>query len=163
MLNQKIRDRELSKYYLAVVHGRLSPPEGRLEHILLKDEQKKQVSICRRPVPGGRTAVTAYRTLAVRDNLSLIACDLITGRTHQIRAQCAAAGHPLLGDSKYGRSRDARERRFQALCAYRLVFRFTTDAGPLQYLNGRAFQIGEVDFVRTYFPGMQIPDADPLG
>ena len=63
------------------------------------------------PVPGGKTAVTLYKTLAVENGLSLVECDLITGRTHQIRAQFAAAGHPLLGDGKYGRERDNKQVR----------------------------------------------------
>ena len=153
VMNQKIRDRELSKYYLCVVRGRMSPPEGRLESYLWKDEEKNQVKVLSRPAPGARTAVTLYRTLAVRDGLSLVECDLITGRTHQIRAQFAAAGHPLLGDGKYGSERDNRKygRRRQALYSYKLAFRFTTEAGPLECLNGRCFQVPEVDFVREYF------------
>ena len=96
---------------------------------------KAQVRVFDRPVPGGKTAVTVYRTLDARDGLSLVECDLITGRTHQIRAQFAAAGHPLLGDGKYGRERDGR--KFQALYSYKLRFDFTTDAGCLAHLNGR--------------------------
>ena len=103
IMNQKIKDRELEKYYLCVVHGTMSPREGKLESFLLKDEGKKQVSVHKKPVPGGKTAVTLYKTLAVGKRLSLVECELITGRTHQIRAQFAAAGHPLLGDGKYGR------------------------------------------------------------
>ena len=154
VMNQKIKDRELEKYYLAVIHGRMSPPEGKLESFLVKDEVKKQVSVHDRPMPGGKTAVTLYRTLAGAGGLSLVECELITGRTHQIRAQFAAAGHPLLGDGKYGRERDNKkfDRKFQALYSYKLAFRFTTDAGSLEYLNGKVFTVKEVDFVQTYFP-----------
>ena len=105
VMNQKIRDRELKKYYLCIVHGTLPRPAGRLEGYILKDEAKKQVTVSRRPRPGAKTAVTLYETLAVRNGLSLVRCQLITGRTHQIRAQFAAAGHPLLGDGKYGSER----------------------------------------------------------
>ena len=94
--------------------------------------------------------MTLYRTLKVRDGLSLVECDLITGRTHQIRAQFAAAGHPLLGDGKYGRERDGR--KYQALYSYKLRFDFTTDAGPLSRLNGREWTVEDVDFVEEYFP-----------
>ena len=154
VLNQKIKDRELEKYYLAVIHGRMTPPEGKLESFLVKDEVKKQVSVHDRPISGGKTAVTLYRTLANADSLSLVECELITGRTHQIRAQFAAAGHPLLGDGKYGRERDNNKygRKFQALYSYKLAFHFTTDAGSLEYLNGKVFTVKEVDFVQTYFP-----------
>ncbi len=81
-------------------------------------------------------------------------CELLTGRTHQIRAQFAAAGHPLLGDGKYGRERDNKRygRAFQALYSYKLEFTFPTDAGMLEYLRGRVFTVDHVDFVEAYFP-----------
>ena len=131
----------------------MSPAQGRLEGYLFKDEVKKQVYVRTRPEPGAKTAVTDYRTLGVRDGLSLVECDLITGRTHQIRAQFAAAGHPLIGDGKYGSERENRRygRRGQALYSYKLAFHFTTQAGPLEHLNGRTFQVEDVDFVKEYF------------
>ena len=154
IMNQKIKDREIEKYYLCAVHGRMDPPEGRLEGYLSKDESKNQVTVHKTPVPGGRTAVTLYKTLKVQNGLSLVECELITGRTHQIRAQFAAAGHPLLGDGKYGRNRDNKryDRKFQALWSYKLVFSFTTDAGVLEPLNGKSWQVEQVDFVEEYFP-----------
>ena len=154
VMNQKIRDREIEKYYLCAVHGRLRPPQGRLEGFLSKDADKNQVTVHRAPVPGGRTALTRYRTLQVKDGLSLVECELITGRTHQIRAQFAAAGHPLLGDGKYGRgdvNRRYGETR-QALYSYKLAFSFPTDAGALNYLRGRVFTVAEVPFRGKYFP-----------
>ena len=154
-MNQKIRDRELKKYYLCIVHGTLPRPAGRLEGYILKDEAKKQVTVSSRPRPGAKTAVTLYETLAVRNGLSLVRCQLITGRTHQIRAQFAAAGHPLLGDGKYGRARENKKygrTGGQALCSYQLAFRFTTDAGCLAGLNGRVWTVDQVDFVTDYFP-----------
>lgn len=150
VMNQKIRDRELQKLYLCVVHGVMEPRDGRLKGYVLKDQDRAQVRVFDRPVPGGKTAVTVYRTLETRNGLSLVECDLITGRTHQIRAQFAAAGRPLLGDGKYGRERDGR--RFQALYSYKLKFQFTTDAGCLERLNGREWTVEDVDFVNEYFP-----------
>lgn len=154
ILNQKIKDREISKYYVAIIHGCMVPPEGKLESFLLKDETKKQVSVYRKPVPGGKTAVTFYRTLSVRNGLSLVECELFTGRTHQIRAQFSAAGHPLLGDGKYGRKFDGKKygRSFQALYSYKLSFQFSTEAGRLNYLNGKSFQVEQIDFLMEYFP-----------
>ena len=154
VMNQKIKDRELNKYYLCVVQGRMTPPKGKLEGFLFKDEVKKQVYVTDRPQPGAKTAVTLYRTLASEHGLSLVECDLITGRTHQIRAQFAAAGHPLIGDGKYGSERENRKygRHGQALYSYKLTFQFTTDAGALEGLNGRTFQVEDVEFVREFFP-----------
>ena len=86
VINQKIRDHELEKRYLCVTVGRPKVPEGRIEGFLLKDEAKKQVFFYRRPVPGGKTAVTLYKTLESRGGLSLVECRLLTGRTHQISA-----------------------------------------------------------------------------
>ncbi len=154
VMNQKIRDRELQKLYLCVVQGTIKPREGQLKGYILKDEDKAQVKVFDKPVPGGKTAVTLYKTLETRNGLSLVECDLITGRTHQIRAQFAAAGHPLLGDGKYGRERNNKrlDRKFQALYSYKLRFAFTTDAGCLEHLNGREWTVENVDFVAEYFP-----------
>lgn len=154
ILNQKIKDREIAKFYLAIIHGKMTPPQGKLEGFLLKDENKAQVKVFHKPVPGGKSAATLYKTLKVNRGLSLVECELLTGRTHQIRAQFAASGHPLLGDGKYGRERDNKQygRSFQALYSYKLEFTFPTDAGILEYLRGRVFTVENVDFVEEYFP-----------
>ena len=153
ILNQKIKDREIAKFYLAIIHGRMAPPQGKLEGFLLKDESRAQVKVFHKPVPGGKSAATLYKTLKVNRGLSLVECELLTGRTHQIRAQFAAAGHPLLGDGKYGSQREDRRygRRGQALYSYKLEFTFPTDAGLLEYLRGKVFTVENVDFVAEYF------------
>ena len=153
ILNQKIKEREIAKFYLAIIHGRMAPPQGKLEGFLLKDESRAQVKVFHKPVPGGKSAATLYKTLKVNRGLSLVECELLTGRTHQIRAQFAAAGHPLLGDGKYGRERDNKQygRSFQALYSYKLEFTFPTDAGLLEYLRGKVFTVENVDFVAEYF------------
>lgn len=154
ILNQKIADREVEKRYLCIIHGQIKPANGLLEDFLVKDEEKNQVFLRKHPVPGGRSAKTEYRTLVSNGKLSLMECRLITGRTHQIRAQFAGVGHALLGDGKYGRERDNKPygRSFQALYSYRLTFDFSTDAGMLSYLNGQNFTVETVDFVSEYFP-----------
>ena len=155
VLNQKIRDRELDKRYLCIVHGTPKPLEGKLEGYIFKDAAKNRVYVTKTPQPGSKTSVTLYKTLRSQNGLSLVECELITGRTHQIRAQMAAAGHPLLGDGKYGKLDKRFDRKFQALYSYKLTFSFTTDAGCLAYLDGKTFQVEDVDFVREYFPDRQ--------
>ncbi len=156
VMNQKIRDRELDKRYLAVVEGTPKPADGRLQGYLFKDAKKNRVFVTDKPQPGAKSCQTDYRVLASKGGLSLVECALITGRTHQIRAQFAHAGHPLLGDGKYGKLDKRFDRTFQALYSYKLTFRFTTDAEELSYLDGKSFQVAKVDFVEEYFPGYQI-------
>lgn len=154
IINEKIKAHELEKSYLCVTVGRPRPAEGRIEGFLLKDEAKKLVSFYRRPVPGGKTAVTLYKTLESRGELSLVECRLLTGRTHQIRASMAEIGCPLLGDGKYGNgavNKRYRETR-QALYSYKLHFALPTDAGLLNYLRGREFSVADVPFRGKYFP-----------
>ena len=106
------------------------------------------------PQTGAKSCQTNYKVLSSQNGLSLVECELITGRTHQIRAQFAHAGHPLLGDGKYGKLDKRFDRNYQALYSYRLTFTFTTDAGALAHLNGRSFQVEKVDFAQEYFPGV---------
>ncbi len=157
VMNQKIKDRELDKRYLAIVEGTPKPKEGSLKGYLFKDAKKNRVFVTDTPQPGSKTCQTNYRTLASANGLTLVECQLITGRTHQIRAQFAHAGHPLLGDGKYGKLDKRFDRNYQALYSYRLSFDFTTDAGGLAYLNGKSFQVDKVDFVEEYFPGVRLP------
>ena len=156
VMNQKIKDRELDKRYLAIVEGTPKPKDGSLKGYLFKDAKKNRVFVSDKPQPGAKICQTNYKTLASGNALSLVECELITGRTHQIRAQFAHAGHPLLGDGKYGKLDKKYDRNYQALYSYRLTFAFTTDAGALDYLNGRSFRVETVDFVEEYFPGIKI-------
>ena len=152
VMNQKIKDRELDKRYLAIVEGTPKPREGSLKGYLFKDAVKNRVFVTDTPKPGAKTCQTNYKVLDSRNGLSLVECELITGRTHQIRAQFAHAGHPLLGDGKYGKLDKRFDRTYQALYSYKLTFLFTTDAGSLSNLNGKSFQVEKVDFVEEYFP-----------
>ena len=156
VMNQKIKDRELDKRYLAIVEGTPKAKEGSLKGYLFKDEKKNRVFVTDKPQPGAKTCQTNYKVLASSNGLSLVECELITGRTHQIRAQFAHAGHPLLGDGKYGKLDKRFDRTYQALYSYKLTFTFTTEAGDLEYLNGKSFRVEEVDFVKEYFPNVKI-------
>lgn len=156
IMNDKIKNREIEKYYLCAVHGTPKPSSGTLTGYLFKDAKKNQVYVRHQPEPGAKLSQTKYQVLQSRDGLSLVECELLTGRTHQIRAQMADAGWPLLGDGKYGserRNKKYGETDGQALYSYRLIFKFTTDAGILNYLNEKEFSVLEtdIDFVKKYF------------
>ena len=156
VMHQKIKDRELDKRYLAIVEGTPKPREGRLKGYLFKDAKKNRVFVTDKPQDGAKSCQTNYKILTSRNGLSLVECELITGRTHQIRAQFAHAGHPLLGDGKYGKLDKKYDRNYQALYSYKLTFTFTTDAGGLAHLNGKSFRVDHVDFVVEYFPGFRV-------
>ncbi len=148
ILNQKVKDRELKKLYLCLIHGVMEPKAGTLRDYLLKDSSQNQVKVYSKQVKDSKTIITKYRTLKTNGKYSLLEVDLKTGRTHQIRAHMAFYGHPLAGDTKYGRNRDNKDNPFpyQALYSYKLIFEFTTDGGILQYLNGKSFEVAEVGF-----------------
>ena len=158
IMNDKIKNHELQKRYLCVVHGTPRPREAKITHFLRRDEAKKQVEVFSRPMPGAKTAQTIYKVLASRDGLSLVECTLLTGRTHQIRAQMAAIGHPLLGDGKYGTNAQNKPygETHQLLYSYKLTFAFQGESGALVPLRGRTFTVRDVPFVRKYFPDYRI-------
>ncbi len=152
ILCDKIKERELDKRYLAVVHGVPKQKTALLSGYLEKDEEKNRVYMLKNRNGDAKTVKTKYTVLDSKDGLSLLEIELITGRTHQIRAHMAAIGHPLLGEGKYSRSND-KKAGFdkQALYSYSLKFDFKTDAGILNYLNGKRFTVNEVWFADRIF------------
>lgn len=155
ILNEKIKAREIEKQYLCIVHGNMEEPSGTLKAWLRKDCAANQVTVYDHPIPEGRTILTKYRVLKEHGLFSLLEVDLLTGRTHQIRAHLAHEGHPLLGDTKYGHGREDRKLgyRFQALYSYRVTFAFGTDAGPLGYLKGKSFEAPGIPFRDAFLAG----------
>ena len=142
-MNEKIRNDEVQKCYDCVVHGRMPKREDTLYGYLKKNSADNLVSVIDEEKPGWKKIITKYRVLAEKNGLSLLEVELVTGRTHQIRAHMAHIGHPLLGDGKYGINRRDRERgyKYQALYAWRLAFRFASSEGVLGYLNGKSFEV----------------------
>lgn len=152
ILNEKIKNRELTKKYLCIVIGKPDKEEALLTAYLQKDSESNQVTITDKKTSENLTIKTKYKVLDSFGKLSLLEVDLLTGRTHQIRAHMAHIGHPLLGDGKYGINRINKEFGFkmQALYSYKLRFDFVKDAGKLNYLNKKEFTVQTVPFLAQY-------------
>lgn len=140
-LTSAIKNRSIEKRYLCVTFGRPQPPAALLHDYLLKDAERGIVKIVSSPAAGAKEVITGYETLAVSGRLALLEVELITGRTHQIRAHLAHIGCPILGDSKYGNNAANRELRFkyQALCAWELRFPARIADPRFARLSGRVF------------------------
>ncbi len=152
ILCNKIKSRELDKRYLAVVHGVPKQKSALLEGYLEKNELENRVYMCKTHKEGAKSVKTKYRVLGSKNGLSLLEIELLTGRTHQIRAHMSAIGHPLLGEGKYSKSND-KKAGFdkQALYSYSLKFDFKSDAGILNYLSGKKFTVDNVWFAEQLF------------
>ena len=154
ILNAQMKERNLKKTYLCVVHGVMERKHGTLEGWLLKDEKKNKVKIFKKNVPGSKEIRTRYSVIEndYQNDLSLVEVDLLTGRTHQIRAHFASIGHPLLGDGKYGTNELNKKLGYkkQFLYSYKLKFELDENAGMLSYLNGKVFTAEDVWFVKEF-------------
>lgn len=141
-LTEGFKARRFKKYYLAEVYGTFREKSGVLSDYLVKDADNAEVKIYKTQVSGAVTVKTAYRVLAESENTSLLEIELITGRTHQIRAHLAHYGHFVIGDGKYGKEKINRAlgESMQRLTAYRLQFVFGKDSA-LAYLNGKTLEI----------------------
>ena len=155
-LNEKMKLRELHKYYLCVTVGTPKEKSAILGGYLVKDEKSNTVTVSKKASEGAKSIKTKYRVLESIDGLSLVEIELLTGRTHQIRAHMASIGCPLLGDGKYGRNRDNKKfggYKKQMLYSYKLKFDFTTDAGKLAYLDQKEFEVQDVWFKEEFYAG----------
>ena len=147
VMNEKIKNDEISKFYYCVVHGKMPKKADTLTGFLLKDSDKNQVKIFDKQVKGSKNIITKYKVVSEKNGMSLLEIELVTGRTHQIRAHMSYIGHPLLGDGKYGINKDDRAKgyKYQALYAYRLRFDFDDDNGALGYLKGKEVKLKKDD------------------
>lgn len=153
IMNQKVHDRELVKLYLCVASGKLEKDADLMTAYLEKKSDENIVVVSNKKTPENRTIKTKYRVIDKCSEFTLAEVDLLTGRTHQIRAHFAYIGHPLLGDGKYGSNKINKQWGYktQALYSYKLRFEFTTDAGILEYLDNREFEVKKVWFVEKYY------------
>lgn len=147
VINEKIKSREIKKFYLCLVQGRLDKKADTLKGYLVKNTDQNRVYIHDTPQKDGKSIATKYRVLREDKLTSLVEVELLTGRTHQIRAHFASIGHPLAGDGKYGTNEFNKKvgMKTQALYSYKLKFAFS-DENHLSYLNGKSFEVENVDF-----------------
>ena len=157
VMNEKIRQDELQKRYLCLVHGTPTPRQATLRGWLWKNSAENMVTVSDTKKNGYKEIITKYRVLESKRGESLLEVELVTGRTHQIRAHLSHVGHPLVGDGKYGVNRNDRERgfKYQALYAYQLGFRFEDVDNVLGYLNGKTFSLDRdsIWFVKDFEKG----------
>ncbi|MFZ5988808.1 MAG: RluA family pseudouridine synthase [Bacillota bacterium] len=146
---RKIKTGEIKKYYQCMVKGRMNQKEGLLKAFLEKDENKSRVFIKDTRTKKSVEILTKYKVLSYEEiegsdeGISVLEVELLTGRTHQIRAHFAYIGHPIAGDGKYGSNSFNRLLgiKYQALWAYKLKFDFDRDSGILNYLKGKEFKV----------------------
>ena len=146
-MNEHIKNDEVKKFYLCVCEGKFAKKSDTLIGFLIKDEVNNKVRIFTEPKADAKKVVTYYRVLEEKGNLSLVEVQLLTGRSHQIRAHLASIGNPVAGDLKYGHM--SHEFHHQALCSYKIKFDFH-EPGMFDYLNQKTFQIPIVRFSNKF-------------
>ena len=143
VMNEKIKNNEIRKFYLCLVHGVPKKRYAKLYGWLRKDSAKNTVEVRDEKFAGSKEIITVYNVEKTFSDRSLVEVELVTGRTHQIRAHMAHIGHSLIGDGKYGVNRSEKKDgyKFQALYAYKLKFLESAEDNILSYLVGREFML----------------------
>ena len=135
IINEKLKNREIRKFYLLSVEGTLPEKRGEIRGFTKKDESKNLVMFYKEKKEGSKEAITKYQVLSSGKVLA----ELLTGRSHQIRASFSSIGHPLVGDVKYGAKRNDKT-TYQELSSVRIIFSFKKDAGILNYLKDKVIE-----------------------
>ena len=153
-MNDIIKERKIQKIYLAAVHGIPNPRSGEIKLHLQKDKDNNLVRVRNKESNETKFAITKYDTVSISRNkeFSLLEIELITGRTHQIRASFAHIGHPLVGDGKYAVNKKDREMGYksQALCAYSITFKGCGKSETLGYLDGMTVNAKKPQFLSLF-------------
>ncbi len=142
LLNEKTKNHEISKYYIAKVHGIIDPKQATLVAYSTKNNVKNLVTITKKPInDNSKKIITKYKMISHDDKTSTIEINILTGRTHQIRAHFNYIGYPLVGETKYKNSEIIKDEKHthQSLCAYKILFNFKTNNHHLRYLNNKIF------------------------
>lgn len=156
ILNLKMKERELHKKYICILCGTLKKDSEILKAFLDKNSSENKVYISdKMKNKNYKTILTKYSVIDKSKKFTLAEIELLTGRTHQIRAHMAYLGYPLLGDGKYGVNKINREMgyKYQALCAYKLKFDFKDKDNLLGYLDGKEFGVNmdKIWFVSDFY------------
>lgn len=149
ILNEMSAKKQIRKFYQAVAIGYFSKEEDTIEAYLLKDSLQGVVRLSEFPAPNSQKIVTHYKVIKEENQLSLLEVELITGKTHQIRAHLAFISHPVLGDPLYGSKRinDAWKQHTQCLSSSRILFENIDSTSPLFFMNNQEIHRSEHQYL----------------